>query len=237
MNRAESLRNWRSRKNSRLSPPEQREFANLVANSNQSGVSCSNSPARRPSRWAVGDVKLCGLSRSFPASLWRMDAEMQRRKGWVASLRTHLHGADGYTATRRPLGIVDLIGMGGHIRTVPLPDWVKQQIDKWRERARISTGKVFRCVCRAGKIWGDHISEQTVWHVVKSYAARLGLERLAPHDLCRSCARLCHTAGGELEEIQFLVGHASVQTMERYLGWKQRLHGAVNDLIGIEPSL
>jgi integrase len=39
---------------------------------------------------------------------------------------------------------------------------------------------------------------------------------LAPHDLRRSCARLCHGCGGELEQIQFLLGHASVQTTGRY---------------------
>jgi hypothetical protein len=42
-------------------------------------------------------------------------------------------------------------------------------------------------------------------------------------------------AGGELDQIQFLLGHVSVQTTERYLGCKQRIRGAVNDCIGIEP--
>jgi integrase len=65
----------------------------------------------------------------------------------------------------------------------------------------------------------------------------LGLHRLAPHDLRRSCARLCHNSGGELEQIQFLLGHVSVQTSERYIGCKQRLKIAVNDRIGIEPAL
>jgi hypothetical protein len=38
---------------------------------------------------------------------------------------------------------------------------------------------------------------------------------------------------GELEQIQFLLGHASVETTERYLGCKQRLSNAVNDNLGL----
>jgi integrase len=55
-------------------------------------------------------------------------------------------------------------------------------------------------------------------------------------DLRRTCARLCHQAGGELEQIQFLLGHASVETTERYLGCKQHFQNAVNDAIGLEPG-
>jgi site-specific recombinase XerD len=132
--------------------------------------------------------------------------------------------------------IVDLVGKGGHIRTVPMPDWVKRTIDDWLNAADISHGKLFRCVCRKGTVWGTEITEKVVWHVVKEYAKRLGISKLAPHDLRRSCARLCDTAGGELEQIQFLLGHVSVQTTEKYLGCRQRLREAVNDRIGIEPT-
>jgi integrase len=59
---------------------------------------------------------------------------------------------------------------------------------------------------------------------------------LAPHDLRRSCARLCHLAGGELEQIQLLLGHVSVQTTERYLGCKQKLRNAVNDGIDLAEA-
>jgi integrase len=52
----------------------------------------------------------------------------------------------------------------------------------------------------------------------------------------RSCARLCHLAGGELEQIQFLLGHVSVQTTERYLGCKQKLRNAVNDGIDLAEA-
>ena len=75
-----------------------------------------------------------------------------------------------------------------------------------------------------------------LWDVVRAAAVRAGIEKLAPHDLRRTCARLCHLAGGELDEIQFLLGHVSIQTTERYLGCKQRLRCAVNDRLGIEPD-
>ena len=131
--------------------------------------------------------------------------------------------------------IVDLVGKGGRIRTVPVPEWVKTTIDLWIAAAGIEAGRLFRCVCRAGKHWGDGVTERVVWHVVKQYAMNLGFTHLAPHDLRRSCAKLCHASGGELDQIQFLLGHVSVQTTERYLGCKQRIRGAVNDRIGIEP--
>ena len=51
----------------------------------------------------------------------------------------------------------------------------------------------------------------------------------------RTCARLCHGSGGELEQIQVLLGH-SVQTTERYIGSKQKLQDAVNDRLGISVA-
>jgi site-specific recombinase XerD len=102
--------------------------------------------------------------------------------------------------------------------------------------ANVVDGRMFRRVCKKGTTWGNEMTEKVVWHVVKQYAAEIGIAKLAPHDLRRSCARLCHSAGGELEQIQFLLGHVSVQTTEKYLGCKQRLREAVNDEIGIGPG-
>jgi site-specific recombinase XerD len=132
--------------------------------------------------------------------------------------------------------IADLIGKGKHIRTVPVPTWAKRAVDKWTEAAGISTGRIFRRVNRFGKIWGEGITPKAIWHVVKAAALRAGIQNLTPHDLRRTCARLCHVAGGELEQIQFLLGHVSVQTTERYLGCKQELRHPVNDKLGLEDA-
>jgi hypothetical protein len=79
---------------------------------------------------------------------------------------------------------------------------------------------------------GHGISENVVWYVIRNCAQRMDLDHLAPHDLRRTCAKLCHVNGGELEQIQFLLGHASVLTTERYLGCKQNLEEPVNDRFG-----
>ena len=132
--------------------------------------------------------------------------------------------------------VVDLIGKGGHIRTVPIPNWVKAALDQWIRAAGVTEGRIFRAVARAGKVWGKGISQNVVWYVVKTCCERAGLEHIAPHDLRRTCAKLCHTSGGELEQIQFLLGHASVQTTERYLGCKQNLGHPVNDLFDLRTD-
>src|SRR3989454_9193796 len=132
--------------------------------------------------------------------------------------------------------IADLIGKGKHIRTVPVPVWVKRTVDAWTAVAKITAGAIFRRVSRMGKLWGAGITPKAIWHVVKAAAQRAGISNLAPHDLRRSCARFCHLSGGELEQIQFLLGHASVQTTERYLGCKQKLGHPVNDLFELRTE-
>ena len=142
----------------------------------------------------------------------------------------HLQQREGHWA------IVDLSGKAGHVRTIPVPDWVYGLVDEWTKAAGVEAGRLFRRVSSAGRAWGEGVTEKAVWHVVKEFAAKIGVTKLAPHDLRRSCARLCRTAGGELEQIQFLLGHVSIQTTERYLGCTQRISSAVNDRIGIEPA-
>jgi site-specific recombinase XerC len=63
--------------------------------------------------------------------------------------------------------IVDLIGKGKHIRTVPVPEWVKRIVDTWTANAGITAGTIFRQVNRMDKLWGNGITPKAIWHVVK----------------------------------------------------------------------
>src|SRR5262245_7991710 len=67
--------------------------------------------------------------------------------------------------------IADLVGKGGHIRTVPIPLWVKRTLDSWTELAHITTGRVFRAINKAGRIRGDGMTPKVLWEVVKDAAA------------------------------------------------------------------
>ena len=125
--------------------------------------------------------------------------------------------------------VVDLKGKHGRVRTVPMPTWVKVAIDAWTAETGIVDGRIFRPVHRGDQMRGEALSEKVVWQLLQGYAEAVGVKGIAPHDLRRTCAKLCRAAGGELEQIQLLLGHASVQTTERYLGTKQDLVHAPND--------
>src|SRR5665811_315645 len=70
----------------------------------------------------------CGLRRAELVGLHAEDLQI-REEHWV---------------------VADLIGKGKHIRTVPMPSWVKQAVDTWAQAAGISTGFIFRAVSRNG---------------------------------------------------------------------------------------
>jgi integrase/recombinase XerD len=156
----------------------------------------------------------CGLRRSELVSL-NVGQVQQRENRWV---------------------VVDFRGKGGRKRTVPVPAWVKNAIDQWTSAAQITEGRIFRSIpkgAKEGPLESEALAPMGVWWLVKEYAEGMGLKNLAPHDLRRTCAKLCRKSGGDLEQIQMLLGHASIQTTEKYLGMQQNLVEAVNDKLGI----
>ena len=165
----------------------------------------------RRDRVLLGLLVGCGLRRGELAGL-EFSAVAQREGRWA---------------------IVDLVGKHGRVRTVPMPSWAKTVLDRWASAARISSGPVLRPVSKAGRVGSGPLTPQSIFETVIAYARRAGLGRITPHDLRRTFAKLAHRGRAPLEQIQISLGHASIQTTERYLGLKQNLHDAPCDRLGI----
>jgi integrase len=116
----------------------------------------------------------CGPRRVELLAL-RLESIQQREEHWV---------------------IADLVGKASQVRTVPIPTWVKTAVDAWTTAAAITGGPVFRAINKAGRVWGEAMSPKVLWDVVRTAAARGGIDKLAPHDLRRTCARLSKQAAG-----------------------------------------
>jgi len=128
--------------------------------------------------------------------------------------------------------LVDLAGKGKRVRTVPMPAWAKVAIDQWMASAGIGSGRLLRAVNKGDRIVGEGMTAQSVFECVGQYGRRIGME-IAPHDLRRTFAKLAHKGHAALEQIQISLGHASIQTTERYLGIEQDLTDAPCDHLGL----
>jgi integrase/recombinase XerD len=162
----------------------------------------------------------CGLRRDELANLTFAHLQ-QRERRWV---------------------IVDIIGKGRRVRTVPVPSWAKQLVDTWAFEADLSSGRVFRRFRKGGWLAYETtldgetqpagMSADAIADVVTTYARPLGWD-LAPHDLRRTFAKLARSGQAPLEQIQLALGHQSIQTTQRYLGSELDLTDAACDRLGI----
>lgn len=129
--------------------------------------------------------------------------------------------------------ILDLIGKGGRVRTVPMPSWTKQAIDSWMAKSAIGGGRIFRSIDKGGHIRGESMTARSIFEIIRSAGVKIGIPTLASHDLRRTFAKLAHKGNAAIEQIQLSLGHASVTTTERYLGVRQNLSDAPCDHLGL----
>jgi integrase len=167
---------------------------------------------------ALGLLVGCGLRRSEACAV---DVE-------------HIQARDGRAC------IVDLIGKGGRVRTVPMPAWVAADLQVWLMAARIDAGPVLRRVGgldghgQDGQVGGP-LSSDGIWKIVKGYAVQVGRPELAPHDLRRTFARLAKRGGAGMQRIQYQLGHATETTTAGYVGADVDLSDAACDYLGVKP--
>jgi len=130
--------------------------------------------------------------------------------------------------------VLDIRGKRGRVRTVALPAGAKAAIDDWTRAVGITSGPVFRRLTKSGRVLpGKGLGVWAIWDVVVTSARAIGIEGFGPHDARRSCAKLCRKRGGKLEQIQFMLGHESIETTAVYTACEQEIAVAVNDGLGL----
>lgn len=122
-------------------------------------------------------------------------------------------------------------GKGGKTRRVKVADPVYRSLTRWLKASGRalgeSTGPLFVGVNKAGRLTGKPISADDVSRLVAEYGHRAALSpltgpnRLTPHDLRRTGARCAYDNGAPLLLIRDQLGHASVETTQRYIGAHQ----------------
>jgi hypothetical protein len=74
---------------------------------------------------------------------------------------------------------------------------------------------------------------RAAWSVVNSHRNRSGSSTSAPTTCAGPARNYAAKNGGDLEQIKFLLGHSSIQTIGRYLGSEHDIEIAVNDNLGL----
>ncbi len=127
--------------------------------------------------------------------------------------------------------ILDLTGKHNQTRTVPMAAWIKALIDTWTAAASIRSGVLFRRILKGGHLQTGGMTSQAVWDVVQAYAP---VENLDPMTCAERSPSWQIKRVRPLGQIQKTLGHASIQTTERYIGADQNLQNAPSDSIKLD---
>lgn len=149
--------------------------------------------------------------------------------------------------------IVDLVGKGGRIRSIGIQPWVKVTIDAWATAASLTTDHIFRALnkgnpatlagtvkTKGGSLTDGNLTPQAIYNIIQEHTIAAGFVNadgkptLAAHDLRRTAANLALKGGASIRQIQQMLGHASIQTTERYLEPLRSLHETAADFIRID---
>lgn len=113
-------------------------------------------------------------------------------------------------------GVLMVHGKGNKQRLVPVGTHAVDALDAYLVRGRpaLATGKSHALFLNAR---GGALSRQSAWTVIKTAAARAGLEKdVSPHTLRHSFATHLLEGGADVRTVQELLGHSSVTTTQIY---------------------
>lgn len=136
--------------------------------------------------------------------------------------------------------LVDILGKGNKLRSVPVPKAAAQDLDAWYSLMTEygfsdDDERILRRVRLGSEDVSEPLSDIGVWYVIDQYAKRLNL-RFSPHDLRRSMARLMYKNGADLEQIRLILGHSDITTTMRYINAELDVEDAATDLLELEDN-
>ena len=122
-----------------------------------------------------------------------------------------------------------LTGKGRKTRKIKIHDTLYQSLVTWLELRGFVMGEgdepIFCNLTKGGNPTGRSLNESVIGRIVAEYGAAAGLaprkgeNRLAPHDLRRTCARNARDNGAKTEKVQTLLGHSDIKTTMAYIGY------------------
>ena len=127
--------------------------------------------------------------------------------------------------------VLDVKGKGAKDRVVPISDRLAKAIEEWAGIAHAGREEYILRSLGRNKIPGDSISTTAVYDLVQKRGALIGKPNLQPHDLRRTYAQLGYEAGVPITQISILLGHASVETTQKYLNLDLDLNTTVSDFV------
>ncbi|HUQ95163.1 MAG TPA: tyrosine-type recombinase/integrase [Bryobacteraceae bacterium] len=130
--------------------------------------------------------------------------------------------------------VVDLIGKGQRLRTVPLPQVLWSGVNDWIGHLGSNHGlPLLRRVDGHGSLTEKPLTASGAWWVVRAYAEKLGFPAVRPHDLRRTFAKAALRGGAEMDQIRAALGHSNVAVTQRYCGQEMYLDNPACEKLGL----
>lgn len=111
---------------------------------------------------------------------------------------------------------VKVLGKGSKERLVPIGERALEAVDFYLTHFRCQRDSETQKVLFVG-YKNRPLSRQTVWRIIKKYAKEAGIvKNISPHTWRHSFATHLLDGGADLRVIQELLGHASINSTDRY---------------------
>lgn len=125
-----------------------------------------------------------------------------------------------------------ILGKGNKERIVYLPDAAQAYLATWLERRGYQEGPLFCAISRAGVV-PRRLTEQTIYDVLQSLAAKARIAHISPHDLRRTFVSALLDKGVPLSTVSAMAGHSSISTTAGYDVRGERVKRAASKLLDV----